>query len=334
VDDFEWSFADTSALQPIELKREWTERVLPPKAIADAILWTVAPEPMPCMRGTVGFPATSAVQGLDWWFTMTFHDVAGGTRPAVAGSQGEPARVEVIHIACEKKLPIIKKSLHAFFVAEPQRHVETRGVVPRRLWLAGLAETRQDGMREALAGPLAGPQWAERIQALTRIASSHRRGAAICAEGIEVLRAEALGDRITIGQIAERAHVDRKVVPNDLRDLFGEYPALFPTLGDVRGEELEEMFGQRDDWRSGIAELKAAFCPDGPETSTFRVGRELLASAVGRDFVEDDERIAGWLHVSTRTVRRDRGVVSGGDFRWLPMVRQRGRGRPPKGGAD
>jgi hypothetical protein len=131
--------------------------------------------------------------------------------------------------------------------------------------------------------------------------------------------------------MAERARVDRNDVPNDLRGLFGEYPALFPTLGDVRGAELEERSGQRDDWRRGIVQLTEAFCPDGAETSTFRVGREMLASAVGGDFVADDERVAGWLHVSSWTVRQHRSDVNDADFGWLRGVKTRGRGRPPKG---
>jgi hypothetical protein len=191
-----------------------------------------------------------------------------------------------------------------------------------------------------LAGPLAGPDWAPHIAALDEIPLYVERGDAICAEGLEVIAAVAAGQKVpAIWEIAGRAHVNRHDVADDLAVIFDHYGELFPMLGDVRGLDLEEKFGHKADWKSGIAEMRVHFrltrgeeedaAEPPPDSSAFRVGRELLASAVGDECMGTDAIVAGLLHVSPRTVRQSREDVRDAGFSWFGRVKLRGCGRVP-----
>jgi hypothetical protein len=151
------------------------------------------------------------------------------------------------------------------------------------------------------------------------------RGEAISAVGFELLASQAAGVPVPpYRTIAEMAGVDRRDVGTYIAQLPEHYPEFFPEVGDVRAAELETNFGHLGDWQNGIKELHFHF----RDSKTLQIGREMPASAVGGEFLADDETIGRWVHLQARAVRGLRRDVSAAGFDWREDVKHRPGGRP------
>jgi hypothetical protein len=195
--------------------------------------------------------------------------------------------------------------------------------------MAQTAELRAARREELIAGPLAPAEWVAKVAALQQVTSTMKAPAAVFAVGIEVIAAEAGGVPLPrFGVIAEQAAVNPRRVRKHLRDLISAAPGLFPTLADLRGEELNDLaerFTKVPEWTTGLAELHQHF--RGPKI--FKIARELLAWALW-DKVASDELMCRWFQVTPLSLQTQRNTIFGKGLECLaPLAaRRRRRGRP------